>query len=130
MVGESRMVIVILSIPKKHIFSLQLEDLLRCFKAIQYLAPTNTYCNSILQDWQKIEEIVSVSTIPFEITTKLETSTLTLSDLFGHLLKMEYKLQKFLSIANRHTKFAEILLEKVSDRKTKLLINPAMLCAV
>lgn len=39
-------------------------------------------------------------------------------------------MQKFISNESRHTKLADILLEKVSDRKIKLIVNPAMLCAV
>lgn len=109
---------------------LQLNDFLRCLEAVKFLAPKNTPVASILQDWQKIKEIVDVLCVPFEITTHLETSTLTLSDLFGSLLKMEYKMQKFTSNPNPHTELADVLVKKVSDRKTKLLINPAMLCSV
>lgn len=109
---------------------LQLKDLLRCIEAVKHLAPTNTLCSSILKDWHIVEEIVGISHIPFEITTILETATLTLSDLFGILLKMEFKMQKFTSNATRSTELAVILLEKVSERKINLIINPAMICAV
>lgn len=99
---------------------------MRCLEAVKFLEPKNTSFATILQDWHKIKEIVDVLCVPFEITTQLETSTLTLSDLFGTLLKM----QKFISNPKPHTELADVLLKKVSDRKTKLLINPAMLCSV
>lgn len=108
----------------------QLKDLLRCLEAVNFLAPTYTSCASILQSWKIIEEMVEILHVPFEITTTLETSTLTLSDLFGILLKMEYKMEKFASNANRHTKLADSLLKNVSDRKAKLIISPALLCSV
>lgn len=109
---------------------LQLDGLLRCLEAVQYFAPTDIHCAAVLRDWHIIEEIVGILSVPFEITTLLETSTLTLSDVFGVLLKMEYKMQKFISNERRHTKLADNLLEKVSDRKIKLIVTPAMLCAV
>lgn len=108
----------------------QLKDLLRCLKAVEFLELKNTSVASILNDWQKVKEIVDILCVPYEITTHLETSTLTLSDLFGTLFKMEYKMQKFISNPNQHTELADVLLKKVTDRKTKLLINPAMLCSV
>lgn len=94
------------------------------------MAPKNTIFDSILQNWSVIEEIVDVLHFAFETTTALEKSTLTLSDVFGAMLKMEFKLRKLTLNSARHTIFAEILLEKISNRKTSLIICPAMLCAV
>lgn len=107
-----------------------MSDLLRCFEAVKHFADPNTIFDSILQKWPVIEEIVNILRVPFETTTALESSTLTLSDLFGALLKMEFKMQKLKSNPDRLTDLAEILFEKVSTRKAKLIMNPAMLCAV
>lgn len=103
---------------------------MRCLEAVNFLALKIPSVASILDDWHKINEIVKVLCVPFEITTELETSNLTLSDLFGSLFKMEYKMDKLVSLPCRSTELADVLLKKVSERKAKLLINPAMLCSV
>lgn len=113
-----------------NVYCFQLKDLLRCFDAITHLAQTNLSCANVMQEWHVIEEIVKVLHIPFEVTTRMETSTLTLSDVFGILLKMEYKIEKLISGSTQCTQLAENLQNKVAARKSKLLISPALLCSV
>lgn len=68
--------------------------------------------------------------IPCEVTTAVESPILTLSDLFGALLRMELKLKKFTQNQNPKTDLARILLEKFYARRINLIENPAMKCAV
>lgn len=77
-----------------------------------------------------IEEIVEILSIPSEATIATESATLTMSDLFGILLKMEFKLEKLHQKRNFQTDLATVLLEKLNERRKKLIENPAMKCAV
>lgn len=111
---------------------MQLKDLLRCFAAVECLAPllNDADVTTVLQKWSIIEEIANILSIPSEVTTAVESQLLTLSDLFGILLRMELKLKKFKQNQNPKTDLAEILLEKFYARRVKLVENPAMKCAV
>lgn len=77
---------------------LQLQDLLRCFAAVELLAPLlkNQDVTNVLQNWSKIKEIVNILSIPSEATIAVEGATLTLSDVFGVLLRMEIKLENLI----------------------------------
>lgn len=77
-----------------------------------------------------LEEIIEIVSIPSEATTATESAALTMSDLFGILLKMEFKLEKLSQKQNLQTDLAAVLLEKFNARRKKLVENPAMKCAV
>lgn len=93
-------------------------------------AEEDSYIQTILEKWSVIEEVVDILCIPFEVTTALETANLTMSDLFGALLQMEIKLEQMQKKQNQQTNLADILFAKFSDRKKKLIENPAMKCAI
>lgn len=77
-----------------------------------------------------IEEMVSILSIPSEVTVAVESPILTMSDLFGALLRMELKLEKLKQSRNQQTDLAEILSEKFDTRRRKLIETPTMKCAV
>lgn len=84
----------------------------------------------VLQEWSTIEKIDSILSIPSEVTVAVESPNLTMSDLFGALLRMELKLEKLKQSQNQQTDLAEILFEKFNTRRLKLIETPAMKCAV
>lgn len=112
------------------IFLLQLDDIVHCKKAIQFLALTDESCKELLDNWMDIEEINKILKIPFEATNELQYKSLTMSDQFGCWLKMELKLEHMIVNENLKTDLAGTLVEKIFDRKKVLMANPALISAV
>lgn len=112
--------------------TLQLKDLLRCLAAVECLARilNDPDIKMVLEKWSIIEEIVEILKIPAEITTAVGSSILTMSDLYGDLLRMELKLKKFSQNQSQQTNLAEILLDKFNGRRKNLIENPVMKSAI
>lgn len=77
-----------------------------------------------------INEIVSALEIPFDATILSQKVSFTLSDFFGCWLTIIRRLDKLSKALNRTTDFARILLSNIEERRTSLLNNQAMICAV
>lgn len=107
-----------------------MNDLILCKEAIEFLVDKDIFCAQMTENWTKIVEIVGILKIPFIATKILQRSDLTMSDLFGCWLNMERKLDNIIENENCSTNLAEILRQKVFERKQILLENPMMLAAI
>lgn len=77
-----------------------------------------------------INEIVAALKIPYEATIHSQNIAFTLSDFFGCYLTMTRRLNKLVEDSSQTTNFAQILLSNIESRRTSLLNNEAMICAV
>lgn len=111
---------------------LQLKDFLRCFKAVEHLSAVcdDKNVKVVLRKWTMIKEFVDVLSIPSEITTCVQSPVLTLSDLYGALLRMEYKLKKTQEMKQQKTNLAKDLMHNFLERRKTLIETPAMKVAI
>lgn len=113
---------------------MQLLDLItNCLDAIKFFALKKKAlpCFELfLIKLPVITEILHALKIPFEVTTVVQNASFTLSDFYGSWLRMERNLNKLVEAPNALSKFAEILTEKIEERKKSLFNNQAMMCAV
>lgn len=116
-------------------FVFQLFDLLTKNKeACEYLARTEKEKLFIvlLQKWKILCDLVDVLKVPFEFTLFLQSSNLTLSDMYGKWLKMEKVGLDRLKKENIGSKsrFATILSNTLENRKPMVFNTPLVLSAV
>lgn len=76
------------------------------------------------EEWSEVEEIVKVLKWPYILTEQLQAEQLTLSDVYGHWITMEIKLQK-----ENHS-LTRLLLKHLRPRREKVLDHQAMNAAV
>lgn len=103
---------------------------MRSKNAIECLAETDVSCQILLENWAKVEEINVILKIPFYATIVMQRNNLTMSDQFGCWLRMEWKIESLMESVNLKTELAEILLQKILNRKRILLTNPAFCAAI
>lgn len=112
----------------------QLLDLItNCLNAITFFARkrrTLPCFELFLLKLPVITEILNTLRIPFEVTKAVQNASFTLSDFYGSWLRMERKLKTIIEAPNALTNFAQTLMEKIAERKSSLLNNQALLCAV
>lgn len=111
------------------LFSFQLERLLTlksfCEQWGQTLLEKKKLKYLLSSDeWSEIENIVQVLNWPFVLTEQLQAEQLTLSDVYGHWITMELKLQK------ENHPLAGLLLKHLRPRREKILNHQAMNAAI
>lgn len=79
---------------------------------------------------RSINEIIAALKIPYDATILLQNASFTLSDFFGCWLAIIRRLEKLVTAPEESTGFAQILLSKILERKSCLLNNEAIICAV
>lgn len=77
-----------------------------------------------------INELLDVLKIPFDVTNVIQNVSFSLSDFFGCWLTAQRRLNKLAETPNQITDFARTLLAKMENRRSSLLNNKSMLCAV
>lgn len=87
-------------------------------------------CKLLLKKWEIVEELIRVLKAPYTTTIWLQRDDCTLSDLFGYILAIEFGLQKEIAKDSLKTTLAEMLYQKINERKTSLLENRLMVTAV
>lgn len=115
------------------IYSKLMDLISYCKDAITYFAKkknSNVCFELFLYKLPVIGEIVEALKIPFEVTVLSQNVSFTLSDFYGCWLKIARRLEKMAANPNQKTDFAKTLLSKIEERKSSLLNNEAMLCAV
>lgn len=102
---------------------------MRCEHVIRSFQKDSKICILLLQKWEVIKEIVNVLKVPYQATIVLQMEDFRLSDFYATWIHMNTKLQKQ---ANKKTitDLANILLDKLKGRQTKLLDNPTMSAAI
>lgn len=77
-----------------------------------------------------INEFLDVLKIPFDVTNAVQNVSFSLSDFFGSWLTAQRRLNKLAESANQITDFARTLLLRMESRRSSLLNNKFMICAV
>lgn len=112
----------------------QLLDLItRCKEACQYFAVVENekIFRIVLQKWSELNDLMLVLKIPFDFTIYMQTSTITLSDTFGRWLQMEkVDLRRIIEGSGPKSNFANILLQKLQQRKSMIMNTPFLLASV
>lgn len=83
-----------------------------------------------MDQWNVLTEILCVLRVPYEATNAIQKSSYTLSDFFACWLKIEYKLDGLMKNGDLVTDFAQILSEKLFERKSNLFNYPTMMSAI
>lgn len=110
-----------------------MNDVLHCKKSIEYLATKKSkfdICRLLLGRWHVVKELCAVLQVPYKATIALQNQSLTLSDTFGIWLRAKIFLEHSSMRAICKTDFAECILHAMEKRKSTILNNPAMLCAI
>lgn len=105
-----------------------IEDAGRCHFARKQ--KSNMCFELILYKLPIINEIVAALKIPYDATILLQNVSFTLSDFYGCWLTIIRRLEKLVAAPEANTGFAQLLLTKILARKSSLLNNEAMICAV
>lgn len=112
-------------------FFLQIRDTLKCESAVKYFTNSEKMFQLLQKKWPILEEMKKVLHVPFLTTKVLQRNDFTLSDLFGCIQIIELKLNEFIHNSTvKHTKLPEKLKACLLQRKSKLLDNPLMMCAL
>lgn len=85
---------------------------------------------TVLAKWNTINEIIDILAIPLSSTLSVQNLNFTLSDFYGCWLKMEIELTQRKRKPNQLTQLADILQQKLIQRKKQLVLHPWMLCAI
>lgn len=109
----------------------QCRDVLKCENIVQYFASTNQVFKLLQKIWEALKELERILYIPYLTTVLLQKNEFTLSDFFGCLKVITMKLEQLIAKPGpKHTKLAEKLLHSMNARKSKMIDNPLMLCAL
>lgn len=109
---------------------LQLTDILQCKDACAYFAKKYRVFKLLLSKWSNIEEIVVILRILYDATILLQGPTFGLSDFFGCWLVTCEKLAECAENPARSTNLAECLGASLNERRSQLLDNCSMTCAI
>lgn len=109
---------------------LQLDDVVQSKTAIEFIARTEPSFQFVLANWSEIEEINLILKIPLDATIVMQRNNLTMSDQFGCLLRMEWKLEDLMETGDLKTNFAQILFENFLKKKHVLMENPTLCGAI
>lgn len=106
--------------------------MLKSSEAIGYLSQSldDPNVKNVWNEYESIQEIENVLRYPSIATREIEKATLTLSDLYGEIQKVLFRLEQFMKKTIPKTNLAAALLESIHERKKKLLNNPLMIAAV
>lgn len=83
-----------------------------------------------ISQWSKIVEIKDVLKVPADATVIIQKPSFTLSDFFCTWIRMEVRLERTKQSRIQCTDFANILKQKLNERKCSVLKHPTMLCAI
>lgn len=85
----------------------------------------------LLRKWNALEEMKDILHVPYLTTILLQKNDFTLSDFFGCFQIIEITLEgKIYSPQPKITNLAQRLMESIRKRKSKLMDNPLMICAI
>lgn len=108
----------------------KLIDVIKCKEAMMHYQENRTF-QFILSRWIKIEEIIQILKVFYDMTINLQKVEYSLSDFYGSWLLCELKLKNW--IKNRtykYTNLCEKLALSMNKRKADLISNEAMLCSL
>lgn len=80
--------------------------------------------------WKVLREIAYILSIPYKATLDLQKQTLTLSDVFGIWMKIQFHLKVCVEKPNYETELSTHMLATVTERKDCIFKNPAMASAL
>lgn len=83
----------------------------------------------VLEQWSKVEEVIKILKVFYDVTIKLQKVDCTLTDFYGDWLLCELKLQKWIATGIDRTDLCKELLRSMRNRKADMIDNVAMLCA-
>lgn len=109
-----------------------MKDLVKCKSVIEHYIGSNAekVFQFILNGWRKLEEVLNILKIFYDLTIELQRVNYTLSDFYGQWLLCELKLQKIISNVGKETNLCEKFIWSMNKRKNDVIQNRAMLCAV
>jgi hypothetical protein len=90
---------------------------------------TNRVFKFILKNWENVLEFEKVLKFFYDVTNRLQRPDYKLSDFYGDWLLCELKLNKWIQSPTK-TDLCVKLLEAMNERKSDLINNRAMLCAI
>lgn len=112
-------------------FCLQINDVLKCEQVIRHFAKEERMCQLLLKKWPVLLELNQVLHVPYLATQVLQKADFTLSDFFGCLKVITMQLDKIIAQpGQRLSRLAEKLSLTLSQRKSKLIDHPLMICAL
>lgn len=109
----------------------QIRDVLKCEQVVRHFANTEKTFKLLLRKWHVLDEIKRILHIPYLTTNLLQKNEFTLTDFFGCIQIIDLKMKQFIeNPSNRYTKLAEHVQQCMSERKSQMVDNPLMLCAI
>lgn len=104
---------------------------MKCEHVIRYFAKNERMCELLLKKWNVLKELNRVLNVPYLATKMLQKADFTLSDFFGCLKVIKMQLNKIIAEPERkYTRLVENLLHTISQRESKLVDHPLMICAL
>lgn len=98
---------------------------------VEHFAKTEDLFKLLLKKWNALREMESILHVPYLTTVMLQKDEFTLSDFFGCLQIMNMKINQIVnSPSKKYTNLAVKLQQTLSARKSKMLDNQLMLCAL
>lgn len=105
--------------------------MLRCENVIRHFEKKERMCELLLKKWHVLMELNRILNVPYLVTKMLQKPDFTLSDFFGCLKIIKFQLNKInAEPGKKYTRLAEHLLHTLSQRESKLVDHPLMICSL
>lgn len=106
-----------------------MRDILKCVHIITHFKNEEQSCDLLLKKWHIVNELVHDLKVLYQATVVIQKEDITLSDFYATWTYIQIKLTKY-SRKQNYTSIAKLLLDALEKRKSSLLENPSMACAV